>query len=342
MKPTLSVLLANYNHGNYIAQAIEAVVSQSRPPDEYIIVDDGSTDNSVEIIERYARRHPFIQVIKHKRNLGLHAAVQRANTCVSSQYLIWTAADDYLCPVFFEKAMAMAEQHPQAGVLFGGQTYLRDGLVVDLPEGFFRWREWKSSFFMPPLDFLRLYVDSEHPTHALSAATILRTATLAEIGGWRPELGFWADVFTIRAAGLRHGACFVEGPGAVFRLSANSYANKCLRDPKLMLDIMARAAWLMRSPAFKDIFPETHVQRWEKTWREFVIHYNCHDVVGAAYLRAGEAYLRALTLDHLGWWYVGRGLLKATGMFRRLQILWLKWALERYTGDVSCYGQPGQ
>ena len=67
----LSVVTPNYNHGHLIGRAIEAVLSQSRCPDEYLILDDASTDNSLEIIEHYASRHPFIRVLRNKQNLGV-------------------------------------------------------------------------------------------------------------------------------------------------------------------------------------------------------------------------------------------------------------------------------
>src|SRR4051812_18986927 len=101
--PTLSVVHANYNHGKYISRAIEAIVSQSRPPDEYIILDDGSTDNSVEIIERYAARYPYIQVVKNERNLGLMANTPRLLGMAKSDYLYTAASDDHILPGFFEK-----------------------------------------------------------------------------------------------------------------------------------------------------------------------------------------------------------------------------------------------
>ena len=55
-RPTLSVGMPNYNHGHLIGRALDAIVAQSRPPDELIIVDDASTDRSLEVIESYAKR----------------------------------------------------------------------------------------------------------------------------------------------------------------------------------------------------------------------------------------------------------------------------------------------
>jgi len=61
-KSTLSVIMSNYNHSRFLPEALDAIVNQSRQPDEFIIIDDASTDNSVEIIQSYASRYPFIKL----------------------------------------------------------------------------------------------------------------------------------------------------------------------------------------------------------------------------------------------------------------------------------------
>ncbi len=57
-RPTLSVVVTNYDHAKYLPEAIEAILSQSYRAYEFIISDPASTDNSVEIIEKYAEREP--------------------------------------------------------------------------------------------------------------------------------------------------------------------------------------------------------------------------------------------------------------------------------------------
>jgi len=51
--PTLSVMMTNYNYGRYIAEALEAILTQSFQPKEVILVDDASTDNSIEVINEF-------------------------------------------------------------------------------------------------------------------------------------------------------------------------------------------------------------------------------------------------------------------------------------------------
>src|ERR1700759_4571063 len=75
--PTLSVVLPNYNHGKLIEQAVTALLAQERTPDEIIIVDDASTDDTLRVIERLASAAPTIRVIASRVNEGTTAALAR-------------------------------------------------------------------------------------------------------------------------------------------------------------------------------------------------------------------------------------------------------------------------
>ena len=71
--------MASYNYAEWMKEAIESVIAQTYPYWELIIVDDGSKDHSVDVIQGYAKNEPRIRLIQHpdKRNHGLPATVQR-------------------------------------------------------------------------------------------------------------------------------------------------------------------------------------------------------------------------------------------------------------------------
>ena len=75
---TVSVLLCNYNDARYLPHSLSAICTQTRLPEEVIVLDDGSTDNSLEIIESFAERHPFVRVLKNETNRGLLYSINRA------------------------------------------------------------------------------------------------------------------------------------------------------------------------------------------------------------------------------------------------------------------------
>ncbi|WPP50488.1 glycosyltransferase family 2 protein [Catalinimonas niigatensis] len=90
----VTVYITNYNYGKYITQAIESVLHQTLDDFEIIIIDDGSTDNSREIIERYAS-HSRIRVIFQK-NKGLNVTNNIALRVAKGKYIMRLDADDFL------------------------------------------------------------------------------------------------------------------------------------------------------------------------------------------------------------------------------------------------------
>ena len=274
MPPSLSACIPNYNHSQYLPEALEAVLTQSRPPEEFLLLDDASTDNSVEVIERYAQDCPHLRPLRNEHNLGVVASLDRLLRTATGDYVYFGAADDYVLPGFFERAMVMAEQYPEAGIIFG-QIALRGhgGAGEDQVEirGARRWRE---PLFAAPEVFLRDYLEVEPTWHSLTHATLYRREFFLEVGGFRPELGHLCDTFALRAIALVHGACYVPQPCATWRLTPRSYAASEGREITKMLGIVGSLYALMRSPEFAGRFPESYAHRWKRDLDRMVLdHY---------------------------------------------------------------------
>ena len=89
----VSVLIANYNYARYIGEAIESVLNQTYPHFEIIVCDDGSTDNSCEVVEAYAQSVPRLKLL-HKQNGGVASALNAAYQQSSGQLICLLDADD--------------------------------------------------------------------------------------------------------------------------------------------------------------------------------------------------------------------------------------------------------
>ena len=86
---TLSVVMANYNHSHYIQEALQAILSQSFPPLEVIVIDDGSTDNSVQIIERIAKKNPTVKFYRNVNNEGMWYSSNKKTILLISCIFYW-------------------------------------------------------------------------------------------------------------------------------------------------------------------------------------------------------------------------------------------------------------
>lgn len=262
-EPTLTAGFPNYNHSHYLPQAIEAILSQSRPPDEFIIVDDASTDNSVEIIESYARQDSRLRLVRHEHNQGAVASLDRVQTEARGDWLYLGAADDYVLPGFFAATMAVAAEHPEAGILFGQVQLVADGdesKVLESREV----RRWQESLYAPPARFLHDFLQTTPTWYSLTHATIYRRQALLDLGGFRKEVGHLSDTVALRTLALKFGAGYVPLPCATWRVKPDSFAAGEGWDAETMIRITNNLGTLLRSPGYREAFPEDYVQRWQR------------------------------------------------------------------------------
>ena len=114
--PLVTVYITNFNYGSYIKDAIESVLSQSFKDIELIIIDDGSSDNSKEIIERYMQLN-YVRVIFQKNN-GLNITNNIAIRLARGKYLVRLDADDYFRKDAIQKMCQKLESDPKLGLVF--------------------------------------------------------------------------------------------------------------------------------------------------------------------------------------------------------------------------------
>jgi hypothetical protein len=329
----LAVLLCNYNDATRLPRALDAIFQQSRLPDEVVIVDDGSVDDSPRVIAAYAAAHPQIRVITHPKNRGVVAAGITGFQAVTSEFVYWASSNDHVLPGFFARAMELAGQHPNVGALLGQVTCKNSLTGVEDLQGV---RAWNSTRGVSPAEFRRDYLEGEHPWFSLGPSCIYRRAALIEAGGIRPELGAFSDSFAVRAMGLAHGVGYVAQPCALFFTGGKSYSDKLYFNPAARLDVVARAAWLMRSPPCREIFPEEYVRAWVLVARQAVLaelqsmfetriwEGRCR-IMEQSKLSSGLASLLVplFRLCASGTHYLGR--------------LILALRVKAYRGDVSCF-----
>ncbi len=113
--PLVSVIISNYNYGRYLEGLFEALSGQTLGAHamEVLMVDDKSTDNSMDVIRRWEKTHPFhcFKVIEDKRHLGHPALVRNKGfSRASAERMLYIDADDEPAPVFLEKMYAALDQ----------------------------------------------------------------------------------------------------------------------------------------------------------------------------------------------------------------------------------------
>jgi glycosyltransferase involved in cell wall biosynthesis len=254
MKPqTLSVVMPNYNHGHFLGQSLGAILEQSFRPLEVVVIDDGSADDSGEIVSRLAARHANLRLLRNRRNRGVCYSIQRGIEACSGEYVYCTSADDLVLPGFFEKSMSLLARHPGAGLCCAHCSTL-DGVTEEVHENRFDWSE--SPCYFSPQALANLLDGDIIPGHT---AIIQRSALLAA-GGVVGELRWHWDWFANLVIAFRQGACFLPETVALFRTSANSFGASG-RHSTVERQVLDRLLYLLASRAYEDVLP--HFQQSE-------------------------------------------------------------------------------
>ena len=115
--PRISVVMPAYNSEKYIAEAIESILNQTFTDFEFIILNDGSTDNTAKIIKEYAKKDKRIKLIDNKKNQGLVSILNQGLDLARGEYIARMDSDDISLPTRFEKQIKYMDTHPECGVL---------------------------------------------------------------------------------------------------------------------------------------------------------------------------------------------------------------------------------
>lgn len=115
--PKISVVMPVLNGEKYLAEAIESILNQTFQDFEFIIVDDGSTDRTPEILQSYAQKDPRIQILTNPINRGIGYSRNRGIALSRGEYIANMDADDWCLPERFEKQVNFMDSHPDVAVL---------------------------------------------------------------------------------------------------------------------------------------------------------------------------------------------------------------------------------
>ncbi|ELS02210.1 glycosyl transferase [Xenococcus sp. PCC 7305] len=121
-KPRVSVIIPTYNNAQYLAIAIDSVLNQTYHNYEIIIIDDGSTDNTVEILEQYQDKIHYI----YQKNQGVSAARNKGISLAKGELIAFLDADDIFMAHKLEKQVEVFEQQPELGIVNSGFRIIRN------------------------------------------------------------------------------------------------------------------------------------------------------------------------------------------------------------------------
>ncbi|MCS7208439.1 MAG: glycosyltransferase [Fimbriimonadales bacterium] len=204
--PKVSVLIPSYNHAQFLPATLESVFQQTFTDYEIVVVDDGSTDNSVAILQSYgARVRLFVQP-----NRGTYPTLNRCIAESQGEYLAILNSDDLWMPTKLEKQLALLEANSKVGLVHTGGRFIdAHGQVLSRnPLGF----EWPRT---PTGNVIELLVRCNQ---IIISSVLARRECFERLGGFREDLygsGDWEMWFRVA---LEYDIGYIDEPLTMYRV----------------------------------------------------------------------------------------------------------------------------
>ncbi|MFZ1105902.1 MAG: glycosyltransferase family A protein [Hyphomicrobiaceae bacterium] len=186
----IDVVVRCYRHGRFLRECVDSILSQSIGDIRVLVIDNASTDNSLEVASQLAAEDSRIEVVAHPRNVGATASYNEGIDWASAEYFVLLDADDLLAPGCLARALACMEAHREVSFTYGIEAFrLSDGTMQVLPEHSEEapWRLAAGRELIAQI--------CRFPTNHVGAPTVVRRTSMQKrIGYYRPSLPYTDDL----------------------------------------------------------------------------------------------------------------------------------------------------
>ena len=203
--PLVSIVTPSYNQAAFLEETIQSVLAQDYPNVEYIIVDGGSTDGSVEIISRYADQ---LSWWVSEPDRGQSDAINKGLRHSQGNYFGYINSDDLLMPSAVRMAVEYLESNPDVGMVYGDVEYINaSGETIRLYQS-------------RPFDLIEIVRTARN--WVPQPGSLIRRVVLDDVGGLDPEIQYNMDQEHLYRIGLKYTVAYLPVTLARFRLHQES------------------------------------------------------------------------------------------------------------------------
>lgn len=220
-----SVVIPLYNKAPYVGKTVESVLAQTFGDYELIIVDNGSTDGSADIVTRFEDAR--IQIHRLEENVGVSNARNKGVSLSTSPFIIFLDADDWWEPTFLEEIAGLIERHPDAGIYGTGYWIVKNGKKRLAPIGV------EDEFVEGEINYCQVY--SKTLCMPLTSITVaVPRGVFDETGGFNPQLKLGEDFDLWIRIALKHDVVLLNKPLSNYNqdVDVTYRGTHHLRDPK--------------------------------------------------------------------------------------------------------------
>lgn len=228
-KPTLSCCLVAYNEEELLPRQLKAIEEQDMPPNEIVLLDDGSTDKTFEVMHRFADRYPGrLKLARNMSPSGPPKAFNQAVKLAGGSWVYCASANDCLKPDAFSLWFLQTQFFPQECMIVGDLGWSTEPSHFD---------SWEAHRAIKEIDGIR------------GDAVFIKKATYQYYGGFIPELRGYSDVFLYHIAALKHGCVHI--PYAITDMAPYQYSQSGTEEENR--EIVKEVKRILQSPEYDDI-----------------------------------------------------------------------------------------
>lgn len=223
----ISVVIPLYNKEKTIIRALESILKQSVLPKEIIIVDDGSTDNSLHLVSDF--NHHLIKVVEQK-NSGVSSARNKGVEVSSFEWVAFLDADDEWKEYFLVNIFEVYERHPGVSIIATAFQIQADNLTTSI--------ELKNIQFekLGVMDnYFEVSASSPFPIHP-SSIVVLKSALLS-VGGFPEGIISGEDLLTWARLASKFKIGYHLSPSSIFHVASDEYKNAPTRSPDISNEV---------------------------------------------------------------------------------------------------------
>jgi glycosyltransferase involved in cell wall biosynthesis len=216
--PLLSITVLNYNYAQYLPQCLESILSQTMSDFEVILINDCSSDNSRQVIEKYLA-DPRIRLVDHPSNLGYVGSLIEGCNFSRGKYITVISADDYALQTnSLELACSALESDPDISFCYSAWNEVDDTAAVRHT----RRAASRDYIISGPEEFRRLMVSWP----VLHSGTIIRRDSYLAVGGYDPKCKFSVDTTMWFALCSIGKIAYIDQPLYAYRVHSSNMSGR--------------------------------------------------------------------------------------------------------------------
>ncbi len=234
----ISIITASYNYEKYIEETINSVLNQSYNNWELIIVDDGSSDNSIKIIKKFCEKDNRIKLYTHEnnQNKGLKETLLLGISKAQSNWVVFLESDDLITADYLKKKIDIIQKYPQVGLIFNDVQLFGDEKKVYINTPIFKSNH---NFLLKKRYPCNIFWDLNVSNKILTFSTLMVKKSLLNNENFDTPVDKLLDWWLYIHITYQNEVYYIPEKLTLWRLHKNSYISKNRKKTNFFLSILA-------------------------------------------------------------------------------------------------------